>query len=300
MRTSFNYVSVDRLMPIATDTAPRLQLVKSDAKKVSFAEFKKLVKGNQGFRILTPGNPKTDKGKIKGYHTFILHLAPADLSGWNVCSMFTVGCKAACLNTAGRGGIMANHGTLSAVDVENGIRNTIQNARIRRTQLFFTDRHAFMSLLVKEISKAIRKANSLNLIPVFRLNGTSDIRYESIKDTNGKTIFDHFPNVQFYDYTKIANRKNLPSNYALTFSLADGNETQAAIAQYNGLNVAAVFRNKDTVARYQRDGISLGGFVYPVANGDETDLRFLDPANHVIALYAKGNAKNDRSGFVRD
>jgi hypothetical protein len=105
-----------------------------------------------------------------------------------------------------------------------------------------------------------------------------------------------FPEVQFYDYTKLANRKGLPSNYALTFSLADGNDQQAQAALANGMNVAAVFRNKERVALAQVEGFM--GF--PVANGDETDLRFLDPKGQVIALYAKGNAKRDTSGFVRD
>jgi hypothetical protein len=105
-----------------------------------------------------------------------------------------------------------------------------------------------------------------------------------------------FPDVQFYDYTKIANRKNVPANYYLTFSLADGNDKQAALALANGFNVAAVFRNKDTVARVEAQGF-MGA---PVFNGDDSDLRFLDPRGHVIALYAKGNARKDQSGFVRD
>lgn len=258
--------------------------------------FRAQVKGCRGFRLLTPGNPKTEKGRGKGYWTFILHLAPASLSGWNVCAMATEGCKAACLNTAGRGGIMSNHGILTAADVANGIRNAIQHARIRRTQLFFGDKHGFMDLLIKEISKAIRLARKEGYTPVFRLNGTSDIRWESIPVAGAANVFAYFNDVQFYDYTKIANRKHIPANYSLTFSLADGNDAQAIAALQNGMNVAAVFRNKATVAHFETSGY-LGA---PVANGDETDLRFLDPAGHVIALYAKGNAKRDTSGFVRD
>ena len=105
-----------------------------------------------------------------------------------------------------------------------------------------------------------------------------------------------FPDVQFYDYTKLANRKGVPSNYALTFSLADGNEAQARAALASGMNVAAVFRDESRVAR----AISEGFLGRPVFNGDMSDLRFLDPKGHVIALYAKGNAKGDQSGFVRD
>jgi hypothetical protein len=249
-----------------------------------------------GFKLLTPGNPKTEKGERFGYWTFILHLAPASLSGFNVCAMATAGCKAACLNTAGRGGIMAGHGILTADDVANGVRNVIQNARIRRTRWFFEDRESFLAHLVADVRKAIRRAHKAGFTPCFRLNGTSDIRWESIKVDGAANIMALFPDVQFYDYTKLANRKNVPANYNLTFSLADGNDKQASVALANGLNVAAVFRNKDTVARYEQSGF-MGA---PVFNGDDSDLRFLDPRAHVIALYAKGNAKRDASGFVRD
>jgi hypothetical protein len=253
-----------------------------------------------GLKLLTPGNPKTEKGRGAGYWTFILHLAPARLSGFNVCPMATAGCKAACLNTAGRGGIMAGHGILTAADVAAGIRNTIQNARIRRTRFFFEDRAGFMSTLAADVRKAIGKAKRAGYTPAFRLNGTSDIRFESIPVDGAPSIMALFPDVQFYDYTKIANRKHLPPNYFLTFSLADGNDAQAYDAHANGMNVAAVFRNKETVARYLADGFQLGAARVPAFNGDETDLRFTDPRGVIVALYAKGNAKRDMSGFVRD
>jgi hypothetical protein len=249
-----------------------------------------------GYKLLTPGNPKTIKGEARGYWTFILHLAPARLSGFNVCPMATEGCRAACLNTAGRGGMMKGVARLTEADVAAGLHNTIQTARIRRTRQFFEGREAFMADLVADMSKAIRKATEAGFTPVFRLNGTSDIRWESVPVAGHANIMAAFPDVQFYDYTKLPNRKHLPANYALTFSLADGNDGAALTALANGYNVAAVFRDKATVARY----VAAGFMGRPVANGDETDLRFLDPAGHVIALYAKGNAKTDASGFVRD
>jgi hypothetical protein len=208
--------------------------------------------------------------------------------------MATAGCKAACLNTAGRGGIMAGHGILTAADVAAGIVNTIQKARIRKTKAFFAARAEFMRHLDRDMVRAISMARRAGLTPVFRLNGTSDIRWETIKLDNGLNIFETFHDVQFYDYTKLANRRGIPANYALTFSLADGNEAHAKAALANGLNVAAVFADKARVSR----AITEGFMGAPVANGDDTDLRFLDPANHVIALYAKGNAKRDTSGFV--
>jgi hypothetical protein len=261
-----------------------------------------------GLKLLTPGNPKTAKGEKKGYVTFILHLAPARLSGYNVCSMATTGCTAACLNLAGRGGMLSGVSRLTLEMVLAGIQNTIQRARIRKTRQFFEFRDAFMLQLYLDVERAILWAEKNDLIPVFRLNGTSDIRWETVPVTvNEGTVTSTYPNimlafpyVQFYDYTKIPNRRNLPANYHLTFSLADGNDAQAARALDNGLSVAAVFRDKATVARYEREGFPIGGLTVPVHNGDETDLRFLDPRSVIIALYAKGNAKADRTGFVRD
>jgi hypothetical protein len=254
------------------------------------------------FKLLTAGNPKTEKGEAKGYWTFILHLAPARLSGFQVCPMATEGCKAACLNTAGRGGMIAGQARLTVADIESGTLNHIQTARIRRTRWFFTDRQTFLDGLVADIAKAKKAARKAGFVPVFRLNGTSDIRWESVKvdSLGGLSIFEAFPHTQFYDYTKLPNRKNLPSNYHVTFSLADGNDAQASQALDNGLSVAAVFRDKATVARYEAEGFTLGGLPVPVVNGDESDLRFLDPRGVIVALYAKGNAKTDRSGFVRD
>jgi hypothetical protein len=263
-----------------------------------------------GLKLLTPGNPKTVKGEKKGFVTFILHLAPARLSGFQVCPMATTGCSAACLNTAGRGGMAKGEGRLTVAEIESGQRtNTIQKARIRKTRQFFTNRETFMMQLEKDISRAITWTVARGLVPVFRLNGTSDIRWETVpvaRKVRGKwkafaNIMTAFPDVQFYDYTKIANRRNIPSNYHLTFSLADGNDKAAAMALDAGMNVAAVFRSKETVARYERTGFTLAGLPVPVINGDETDLRFLDNATGgaIVALYAKGNARRDTSGFVR-
>jgi hypothetical protein len=228
--------------------------------------------------LLTVGNPKLLKGQKKGYLSSVLHLAPADLSGKNTCPKATAGCKAACLNTAGRGGIFK----------KGESTNVIQQARIRKTKMFFEDRRAFLNELTVEIVKTIKSAEKKNLIPVFRLNGTSDIAWEKYEVANGKNIFQMFPDVQFYDYTKIVGRKvkHIP-NYHLTFSKADGNDMDVRLAASNGMNVAAVFHKlpETYIGR-------------PVINGDETDLRFLDPKGVIVGLKAKGKAKKDTSGFV--
>ena len=230
--------------------------------------------------LLTVGNPKLLKGQKKGYLSSVLHLAPANLSGKEVCPKRTAGCTAACLNTAGRGGIFKKGETT----------NVIQQARIRKTKAFFENRQAFLNELTVEIIKTKTKAEKQGLIPVFRLNGTSDLAWEKYEVMlSGKNIFQLFPQVQFYDYTKINNRKvsHIP-NYHLTFSNADGNINDVLAAKYAGLNIAVVFK-KELPKTY------LG---LPVINGDETDLRFLDPKGVIVGLKAKGKAKKDTTGFV--
>ena len=219
-------------------------------------------------QLLSTANPKIQKGTAKGYLSFILHLAPADLSGREVCPKRTKGCTAACLNTAGRGGMFRRGETT----------NVIQRARIRKTKMFFEQRDAFMLALEQDINKGIRQAKRLGLKPVFRLNGTSDLSWEKYG------IIEKFPTVQFYDYTKVLGRKtaHLP-NYHLTFSAADGNDADVARALSAGMNVTVVY-----------DKIPEG-----VYSADEDDLRFLDPAVGIIGLKAKGRAKKDTTGFVK-
>jgi hypothetical protein len=217
-------------------------------------------------KFLTIGNTKTVKGEAMGFLTFILHLAPSWLSGYNTCPGASKGCIKACLNTAGRGRFTAT-----------------QEARIRKTKLFFEDRENFMSQLVKDIEAAVRKAGREGMTPVFRLNGTSDIRWETVPVNGFANIMEMFPNLTFYDYTKISNRRNIPSNYHLTFSRSESNEH--LIPQ--DMNVAVVF-----------DSLPDVWFGRKVIDGTETDLRFLDPQGVVVGLLAKGKAKKDDSGFT--
>ncbi|MFM9151300.1 MAG: hypothetical protein ACKOPU_03375 [Candidatus Planktophila sp.] len=231
------------------------------------------------FKLLSTANPKIQKGTKLGYLSFILHLAPADLSGKEVCPKRTAGCTAACLNTAGRGGMFKKG--------EN--TNVIQKARIRKTKLFFEDRETFMEQLEQDINKAIKFAARKGLTPVFRLNGTSDLSWEKYKlKGSDKNVFEMFDNIQFYDYTKVLGRKvaDYP-NYHLTFSAAEGNDADVNKAIAQGMNVTVVF---DKIpAEYKGK---------PVFDADETDLRFLDPKGVVLGLKAKGRAKKDTTGFV--
>jgi hypothetical protein len=226
------------------------------------------------FNLLSTANPKTLKGEAQGYVTYILHLAPSTLSGYNVCAKATPGCIAACLNLAGRGGMFKRGETT----------NVIQKARIRKTKMFFEHRDEFMISLVNDIKKAIAQARRNGKIPAFRLNGTSDLSWEKYEvPGTGLNIFDLFPTEQFYDYTAVLGRKvaDYP-NYHLTFSRKENNEKDVQKALDAGMNVTVVY-----------DEIPEG-----IYSADMTDLRFLDGSRGIIGLKAKGKAKKDYSGFV--
>ena len=226
-------------------------------------------------------NPKLAKGRKLGVLSAPLHLAPADLSGYEVCAKRTQGCTAACLHTAGNPAHMEGK----------------SRARIARTKLYFEDRAFFMSALISEIAALESKAQRAGMICGVRLNATSDIPFERVKIKHlGKTydnIMQLFPAVQFYDYTKRPNRRNLPSNYHLTFSLAEDNDIDALQALKNSINVAAVFRTK------RGHALPKVFMNRPVIDGDLHDYRPFDESGVVVGLRAKGQAMSDQSGFVR-
>ena len=228
---------------------------------------------NLGFKLgslLSKGssNAKTAKSdKVSGYRTMIQYLAPADLSGKNVCPYLSVGCKEACLNTAGRGAF-----------------DSTQLGRLRRTALFWGNRKLYKKLLIAEIRAFARSCERSGDTACVRLNGTSDLSWEKLVPE----VFTLFPDVIFYDYSKNPKRFGwVKKNYFITFSRSESNDKDALNVLQNGGNVAVVF--KDLPETWNG---------YKVIDGDKTDLRFLDESNVVVGLTAKGKARKDDSGFV--
>ena len=217
--------------------------------------------------LLTAGNAKITKGEAFGYITKGIHLAPANLSGYEVCRWRSKGCTMACLNTAGRGQM-----------------NSVQDSRIAKTKLFFEQRFDFLAKLSKEITSSIKSATKKGM------------QWENIINEDGTTIFEKHGKTQFYDYTKSFKRMQrflngeLPSNYHLTFSCSESNEKIAKLVLEMGGNVAVVFRNQ---LPETWNGVE-------VVNGDESDLRFLDKQGVVVGLIEKGLAKKDKTGFVKE
>jgi|688.fasta_scaffold261792_1 hypothetical protein len=237
--------------------------------------------------LLSTNNAKTIKGEKLGYITYITYMSPFNLNskGINVCSHASKGCADSCLVGSGFGGMYTS----------------VMQGRINKTEYFLSNRIEFMNQLHTEIGKAVKK-NEGKAIVTIRLNGTSDLPFEKYRvfDNNTKNIFEMFPDVQFYDYTKNYLRfdKVLPNNYHLTFSRSESNDTKAMELLKRGFNVAMVFDKLPT---------SYNGF--EVINGDADDLRFLDKKNVIVGLKYKkmtgsgGSEKNKlafSSGFVID
>jgi len=234
---------------------------------------------------------KTSKGYKRGYLTAIMYLSPHKLSGKNFCAHATIGCINACLNIAGRGKF-----------------TSIQKARLKRSLFFINHKRAFMLNLIKRINNFIKLAKKKGLIPVIRLNGTSDIPFENIvikyKYLNklglfdlyykDKNIYEIFPSIQWYDYTKYPlNKRSLNANYDLTFSLAENNFDNAKQYLDNKTGrVSAVFSH--SIPKSYKG--------CKVIDGDNSDLRFLEPKGVIVGLKFKGSIvdriKGISSGFV--
>jgi hypothetical protein len=230
-------------------------------------------------------NAKTKKGIPLGYSTYLIYLAPAKQNkfGKNLCSSATEGCTTSCLFTSGRGRM-----------------KPVEKARKNKAEYFLSDRDGFMTQVYKELTTAVNGIKKTGIPIAVRMNGTSDIPWENIPVTSpsGKrysSIMEAFPNVQFYDYTKIYRRLgNTPKNYHLTFSRAETmkNKMEAKEALKRGFQVAAVFGVKKGESLPKTyDG-------YKVVDGDEHDLTFLQPNGVILGLRAKGDALKDESGFV--
>ena len=252
-------------------------------------------------RFFSTDSAKAVKANAFGYLNAINYMAPANDAGvGNLCSHHTPGCYDPCLARWSGQASMRKEGEDNATTL----------SRKAKARYFMKERQNFMNEMAWHIASQSRTAKAHNLALCVRLNGGTDIAYErmafiplpwlidAIRRIQGRsiaakpiTIMDLFPDEQFVDYTKNPLRfdKPLPRNYSLTFSRSESNEAQAIDLLRRGFNVAAIFAD----ARPQ----SLWGF--SVIDGDQHDLRHLDPYGVVVGLTPKGNKINrDRTGFV--
>jgi hypothetical protein len=227
--------------------------------------------------ILGESSAKTVKGERIGFLTGILYLTPDE----ELCPLAKLaGCMAGCLRSAGRGAF-----------------DNVQAARDAKTAFFRQHREAFMLSFAADVWSLVRKASRLGMDPLVRPNGTSDIPFENIPVLNGKNLFQLFPDVMFYDYTKHPSRNlegKTAGNYDLTYSFSAVTPKPISIKGLQNPH-----NRRTAVVFHKREDIPASFRGWPVVDGDDTDVRHIEPARVVVALYAKGKSKHDVSGFVQ-
>lgn len=253
----------------------QLQILGNEQNRSLFSRFPEKLLG-------IDTNAKTIKGEKYGIKTAILYLMPAMQSGVQLCAMAAIAqCEKPCLFKAGRGAM-----------------SNVMLSRLRKTLYFNQYRELFMHQLHNELIRERAKAKRKGYKLIVRLNGTSDIRFENIPVSGYPNIMQAVPDIQFYDYTKLSNRKNVPANYDLTFSYSGVSAYAPYVAKAvaKGERIAVVFRNRAIVEAMLANGETFLGL--PIVDGDNTDIRHLEPKGVIVALYAKGPARKDTSGFV--
>jgi hypothetical protein len=203
-------------------------------------------------------------------HTYAIYLAPSNLSGYNVCSHSTKECRLGCLNTSGRAGIEEFSGLTK-----------IHDCRVKKTKLFYEEPEFFMAWLMAEIKLYKKQAENKGYYFSVRLNCTSDIDWSNVF-VNNLNIFEIFPEVNFYDYTKNFNKfENKPENYHLTYSYTGRNVEQCKQLLSKGYNIAVVFKVKHEIElpKYFMN--------HAVINGDLTDYRIDDAKGIIVGLKWK-------------
>jgi len=237
-------------------------------------------------RIFSFDSAKAIKAQSYGYLNAIHYMAPASLSGFNLCPKASEACKALCLGwQSGQAGMVAKDDDM----------NSVRLSRLAKAKRFMKDRKAYMRDVVRSIELGIKKAGKLGMKLCVRMNGSTDIAWEGIAcERDGvsyRNLMLAFPDIQFVDYTKIASRleRKLPDNYYLILSRHEANDSDVVRIVSSGLGNAAVV--------FETVPMTWQGLT--VIDGDKHDLRHLDPNGVIVGLTPKGRkAKRDTSGFV--
>jgi len=240
-------------------------------------------------RLLTEpkGNQKLEKTqKLTGVAVYSLSLAPASSSGVaNLCKWASEACIAHCVG--------AEHNGLSQPFA------SIFRARIAKTEWLVNQPTEFRSRLVRELELASRRHARLGEKVAFRLNCFSDLPWiqDPLVRPTLETLYHQYGAVS-YDYTAAPSRyrgwlAERPAWYHMTLSRKEHTPIKLVRDIVNlGGNVAVVFRSPAP-----RGAVWQG---MPVIDGDASDLRYTDRPGTIVALKAKGSARQSDGGFVVD
>lgn len=225
-------------------------------------------------RYLLSQSAKAQKCEQVGVLNRVLYLTPGVF-----CPAATDACRAACLGHTS-GNMQLSGSTL---------------ARDQRAAWYHEEPEHFLQELRRELTRLRHSAKRQSLVPAVRLNGTSDLPLERLHPE----IFLDFPDIEFFDYTKIRPRirsflsrtldgAKWPENYQLTFS-GDGNRPQ---------DIHEVLARRGNVALVFWPDVPKSWRQFPVIDGDQHDARFLDPRGVIVGLRAKGFARVELDGFI--
>lgn len=248
---------------------------------LSRAQAKKLT----GLSYYGMVNNSTKHEKAYKYQEMVytLYLSPAKSSGYEVCPGRTTECTAYCLNQSGRNKMVSD-------------QNRITPSRVKKTRLLFEEREFTVRWIIDEIKAAKAKAERDGFYFSVRLNNTSDISPEDFYIVEGdvkQNLLEIFPDVQFYDYTKVYDRVDLMdkySNYDITYSYTGYNIDKCKTMLGRGIRVAAVFGTLPLPETFM--GVQ-------VIDGDLYDMRYRDPKGCIVGLkFKKVRTKLTQNVFV--
>ena len=181
------------------------------------------------------------------------------------------GCMDGCISNSGRALIFSS----------------VNKSRQAKADFYEQDQALFIETLKRELSNFDKLCRKQGVQGVVRLNVFSDIQWEK------HGIPQAFPNLFFYDYTKLAARLGkTPENYKLMFSYSGRSQyaKQVAIALKTDVPMVVVFRGP--MPEYFLDR--------PVVNGDASDLDNVFAGRVVIGLKEKRTLVQADNGFVVD
>jgi len=213
---------------------------------------------------------KTEKGLDEeafddavGRLTAVVYLAPADLSGREVCVKRTPECTGGCLGKTA--GCM--------------VMDSVKRAQVWKTALRFGAPDLYFTLLCIEIKALIKKAEKLGLAPRVRLDGTSDLG-------DAEKLCTLFTDCGFYEYTKIARRAHRwldrHPNLRVALSFTGYNKTECI--EY--INMGGVVAVATDLTRHDAKPSTHWGI--NVINGDKHDDVSADPRGSIRMLSWRG------------
>ena len=224
-------------------------------------------------------NTKVSKD-VDGYELLIMQLAPVKVAKRRLDD-------GTILNTCPDAGACAK---TCIFESGRGASKSVFDARVWRTvNLIQSDGSISPVALAQieiELAKAVRSANRRGKRLAVRLNGFSDLPFESLL---GIDFFARWFDVQFYDYTKSFERwqmhlsGKLPANYDLTFSISEKRTLSEVLPI-----ITAQHARHARCAVVSRNPAAMLAFGANYVDGDKHDATFVHPTGTILVLAAKG------------